>query len=210
MTRQPPAPVIETPRLALRRLSTDDADFILELLNEPSFLRYIGDKGVRTREDAGRYILAGPMASYERFGFGLYRVERKDGGEPIGICGLLKRDSLEDVDVGFAFLPRFWSRRVRVRVRRRRAGARAADLGAEADPGHHLPGQRGLDPSAGESSAFGSSGWRDCPKTRRRSGCSRRRPDYSVSSFFTRRVSSAASSIDTPPSSRAFVASLPR
>ena len=49
------------------------------------------------------------MASYERFGFGLYRVERKDGGEPIGICGLLKRDSLEDVDVGFAFLPRSWS-----------------------------------------------------------------------------------------------------
>lgn len=109
MTPHPPVPVIETPRLALRRLSTDDADFILELLNEPSFLRYIGDKGVRTRGDAGRYILAGPMASYERFGFGLYRVERKDGGEPIGICGLLKRDSLEDVDVGFAFLPRSWS-----------------------------------------------------------------------------------------------------
>ena len=110
MTRQLPLPVIETPRLARRRLTTDDADFILELLNEPSFLRYIGDKGVRTREDAGRYILAGPMASYERFGFGLYRVERKDGGEPIGICGLLKRDSLEDVDVGFAFLPRAWSK----------------------------------------------------------------------------------------------------
>ena len=64
---------------------------------------------MRTREDAGRYILAGPMASYDRFGFGLYRVERKDGGEPIGMCGLLKRDSLEDVDVGFAFLPRSWS-----------------------------------------------------------------------------------------------------
>jgi len=102
--------VIETRRLTLHRLSVDDADFILELLNEPSFLRYIGDKGVRTREDACRYILAGPMASYDRFGFGLYRVERKDGGEPVGMCGLLKRESLEDVDVGFAFLPRFWSR----------------------------------------------------------------------------------------------------
>ena len=102
-----PLPVIETPRLALHRLTTDDADFILELLNEPSFLRYIGDKGVRTREDACRYILAGPMASYDRFGFGLYRVQRKDSGEPIGICGLLKRESLEDVDVGFALLPRF-------------------------------------------------------------------------------------------------------
>jgi ribosomal-protein-alanine N-acetyltransferase len=108
--RQPLLPLIETPRLALHRLTTDDADFILELLNEPSFLRFIGDKGVRTREDACRYILAGPMASYDRFGFGLYRVQLKTGGEPVGMCGLLKRDSLADVDVGFAFLPRFWSR----------------------------------------------------------------------------------------------------
>ena len=108
--RQPLLPLIETPRLALHRLTTDDADFILELLNEPSFLRFIGDKGVRTREHACRYILAGPMASYDRFGFGLYRVQLKTGGEPIGMCGLLKRDSLADVDVGFAFLPRFWSR----------------------------------------------------------------------------------------------------
>jgi len=107
---RPPVPVIETPRLVLHRLTTDDADFILELLNEPSFLRFIGDKGVRTREDACRYILTGPMASYDRFGFGLYRVERTDSGDPIGMCGLLKRESLEDVDVGFAFLPRFWSR----------------------------------------------------------------------------------------------------
>jgi ribosomal-protein-alanine N-acetyltransferase len=106
---QPPVPVIETPRLVLHRLSTDDADFIRELLNEPSFLRHIGDKGVRNREDACRYILSGPMASYDRFGFGLYRVARKDSGEPIGICGLLKRESLEGVDVGFAFLPRSWS-----------------------------------------------------------------------------------------------------
>jgi RimJ/RimL family protein N-acetyltransferase len=105
-----PAPVIETPRLVLHRLTTDDAEFILELLNEPSFLRYIGDKGVRTREDACRYILSGPLASYDRFGFGLYRVQRKDTGEPIGMCGLLKRETLEDVDVGFAFLPRSWSK----------------------------------------------------------------------------------------------------
>jgi len=104
-----PIPVIETPRLALHRLTTDDADFILELLNEPAFLRHIGDKGVRTRADACQYILAGPVASYDRFGFGLYRVQRKDSGEPIGICGLLKRESLEDVDVGFAFLARAWA-----------------------------------------------------------------------------------------------------
>jgi ribosomal-protein-alanine N-acetyltransferase len=110
MVTQSPGPVIATPRLALYHLTTDDAEFILELLNEPSFLRHIGDKGVRTREDACRYISDGPMASYDRFGFGLYRVELKDDGEPIGICGLLKRESLDSVDVGFAFLPRFWSR----------------------------------------------------------------------------------------------------
>ncbi len=103
-------PLLETERLALRRLTTDDAEFILELLNEPSFLKYIGDKGVRTRADACRYIETGPMASYERFGFGLYRVELKDGREPIGICGLLKRDSLPDADIGFALLPRYWSK----------------------------------------------------------------------------------------------------
>jgi RimJ/RimL family protein N-acetyltransferase len=101
--------VLETARLVLRRLSTDDADFILELLNQPSFLRYIGDKGVRNSEDAIRYIQTGPIASYERFGFGLYLVELKKTGAPIGMCGLLKRDSLPDVDVGFAFLPDYWS-----------------------------------------------------------------------------------------------------
>ncbi len=87
-----------------------DAEFILGLLNDPSFLRFIGDKGVRTLDDAQEYILNGPVASYERFGFGLYLTARKDDAAPIGICGLLKRDSLKDVDVGFAFLPQFWSK----------------------------------------------------------------------------------------------------
>ena len=101
--------VIETERLVLRRLSPDDAEFIVELLNQPSFLRYIGDKEVRNNEDAVRYIQNGPVASYERFGFGLYLVELRETEVPIGICGLLKRDSLPDVDVGFAFLPDYWS-----------------------------------------------------------------------------------------------------
>jgi len=95
--------------LVLRRLAVDDAEFIVELLNQPSFLRYIGDKEVRNNGDAVRYIQDGPLASYERFGFGLYLVELKETGVPIGICGLLKRDSLPDVDVGFAFLPSYWS-----------------------------------------------------------------------------------------------------
>lgn len=102
--------VLETDRLLLRRLTTDDAGFILELLNEPSFIRFIGDKGVRTLDEAREYIRNGPVDSYQRHGFGLYLTALKEGVVPVGICGLLKRESLEDVDVGFAFLPRFWSR----------------------------------------------------------------------------------------------------
>jgi [ribosomal protein S5]-alanine N-acetyltransferase len=99
--------ILETERLILRRLTIDDADFILELLNEPAFIRNIGDRGVRNTDDAQLYILSGPVASYGKYGFGLFGVERKESGEPIGICGLLKRDSLDDVDIGFAFLERF-------------------------------------------------------------------------------------------------------
>jgi len=102
--------VLETERLTLRRLSADDAEFMLRLLNEPSYLRYIGDRGVRTVEDARRHILEGPVASYERHGFGLYLVELKEGRVPIGISGLVKRPALADVDVGFAFLPAYWSK----------------------------------------------------------------------------------------------------
>ena len=101
--------ILTTERLVIRRLSSDDAEFILDLLNQPSFLRYIGDKGVRNAEDAVRYIQTGPLASYEQFGFGLFLVELKESGVPIGMCGLLKRDTLPDVDIGFAFLPGYWS-----------------------------------------------------------------------------------------------------
>jgi RimJ/RimL family protein N-acetyltransferase len=97
--------VAETDRLVLRRLTVEDAPFILELLNDPDWLRFIGDKGVRTLEDAQNYILTGPIESYARRGFGLFLVERKADATSIGLCGLLKRDVLEDVDVGYAFLP---------------------------------------------------------------------------------------------------------
>ena len=100
--------VIRTARLVLRRLRLDDAQFILELLNEPAFLRFIGDKGVRNPDSARAYICAGPMDSYERHGFGLYAACLCDG-TPIGICGLVRRDGLADADVGFAFLSRYWS-----------------------------------------------------------------------------------------------------
>jgi len=102
--------VLETGRLAMRRLTVDDSAFVLELLNEPSFLQFIGDKGVRNLDDARNYILTGPVASYERFGFGLWLVVLKADAAPIGICGLLKRDTLPNVDVGFAFRPAFWSK----------------------------------------------------------------------------------------------------
>lgn len=104
------APAVLTERLRLSRLTADDAAFILELLNEPGFLRHIGDKCVRTLADARDYIASGPMASYERFGFGLQLVELLASGEKAGICGLLKRETLPDVDLGFAFLQRFWSK----------------------------------------------------------------------------------------------------
>ena len=101
--------VLETDRLVLRWITTDDAPFILALLNEPSWLRFIGDKGVRTVDEARDYILNGPMDMYRRLGFGLYLTERKADGVPIGICGLIKRPGLDDVDIGFAFLPAHWS-----------------------------------------------------------------------------------------------------
>jgi RimJ/RimL family protein N-acetyltransferase len=100
--------VLDTDRLSLRRLEAADAPFMLRLLNEPSFIRNIGDRGVRTEEAALRYTLDGPVASYERHGYGLYLVELKSTGEPAGICGLVKRDYLEHPDIGFAFLPEYW------------------------------------------------------------------------------------------------------
>jgi RimJ/RimL family protein N-acetyltransferase len=99
---------IETARLRLRELAAGDAPFILTLLNEPSFIQNIGDRGVRSLEDARAYIANGPVASYVRFGFGLYLVELRESGAPIGICGILKRDALPDPDLGFAFLPGHW------------------------------------------------------------------------------------------------------
>jgi len=94
----------------LRWLNVDDAAFILELLNDPSFIRFIGDKGVRDLEAARNYILNGPVASYEKFGFGLNAVDLKEANVPIGICGILKRDTLPHPDIGFAFLPAHWNR----------------------------------------------------------------------------------------------------
>ena len=102
--------IIVTQRLILSLLQPEDAPFILELVNEPDWLKYIGDRGVHNLDDARGYIERGPRDMYTRLGFGLYRVEMKSDGTPIGLCGLLKRDTLPEVDIGFAFLERFRGR----------------------------------------------------------------------------------------------------
>ena len=98
---------IETRRLQLRRLRKSDAALILELVNDPDWLRYIGDRGVHDLDSARTWIESGPLASYRRHGFGLNRVARKSDSAAIGICGLLQRDDLDSPDLGFALLPAF-------------------------------------------------------------------------------------------------------
>ena len=101
-------PELETPRLTLRRFELTDAPFVVALLNQPSFIANIGDRGVRSIDDAHRYLREGPMAMYEKHGFGLWQVLRRSDGTPVGMCGLLKRDNLPDADIGYAFLPEYW------------------------------------------------------------------------------------------------------
>lgn len=101
--------VLSTARLSLRELTADDAPFILALLNDPAFIQHIGDRNVRSLDDAASYIERGPRASYAQHGFGLWLVELTGPGTPIGICGVLKRDALPEPDLGFAFLPAYRS-----------------------------------------------------------------------------------------------------
>ncbi len=99
--------IIETERLILREFTFDDTKFILDLLNSPGWLEFIGDRNVKTENDAKEYLQNGPMKSYSENGFGLSMVELKSTKIPIGMCGILRRDSLEHPDIGFAFLPEF-------------------------------------------------------------------------------------------------------
>lgn len=102
--------VAQTPRLILRQLTPEDASFILVLLNTQGFIDNIGDKGVRTLQDAKDYIANGPAISYREHGFGLFAVVLAENGFPIGICGLIKRPTLAHVDLGYAFLPHYWGK----------------------------------------------------------------------------------------------------
>ena len=99
--------IAATRRLAIRQLTLDDAPIVWELLNDADFVKFIGDRGVRTVDEAATYLTNGPLEMYSRLGFGLWCVELRVTGTPIGICGLIKREWLDDVDLGFAFLPEF-------------------------------------------------------------------------------------------------------
>jgi RimJ/RimL family protein N-acetyltransferase len=101
--------VLETERLQLRRLTLDDAAFLIEVFNDPAFKRFVGDRNIHTVDQARAFIEKGPFESYRRFGFGHYIVRLNGSGRPIGICGYVKRDALQDVDIGFSLLPPFRS-----------------------------------------------------------------------------------------------------
>lgn len=98
--------IFETERLRLRKFTFDDTKFIIELLNSPGWIEFIGDRNVKTEDQAAAYLQNGPMKSYVQNGFGLSMVETK-AGHPIGMCGILKRDTLDNPDIGFAFLDEF-------------------------------------------------------------------------------------------------------
>ncbi|WP_444896254.1 GNAT family N-acetyltransferase [Microbulbifer sp. ANSA003] len=101
---------LETDNLIIQEINAEqDSTLILSLLNDSAFLQNIGDRGVRTKEDAYQFILNGPVAMYREHGFGMYKVSLKDS-TAIGICGLVKRAGLDGIDIGFAFLPDFRGR----------------------------------------------------------------------------------------------------
>jgi RimJ/RimL family protein N-acetyltransferase len=99
--------ILETERLILSEFTPEDAQFIIALVNTPGWLKYIGDRNIKNKEQAISYLTNGPIKSYKENGFGLWRVELKETSAPIGMCGLLRRDYLEHPDIGFAFLPEY-------------------------------------------------------------------------------------------------------
>ncbi len=99
--------ILETERLRLRELTLADTQFVINLLNSPGWLKYIGDRNIKTEEQAQGYLQNGPMKSYRENGFGLALVERKEDKAKMGMCGIIKRPQLEHPDIGFAFLPEY-------------------------------------------------------------------------------------------------------
>jgi hypothetical protein len=120
------------------------------LLNEPSFIENIGDRGVRSIEDAHRYLREGPIAMYEKHGFGLWHVARNSDGAAVGMCGLLKRDNLPDVDIGYAFLPEFWGLGYAIEAAEATMRHAAAEIRPQTHHRRGFAGQQRIDPRAGE------------------------------------------------------------
>lgn len=100
--------VLETERLVLRECEEADAPFVLALLNSPGFLENIGDRGVRTEDDARAYIVERVIGSYRQHGFGMWLTIQKLDNTPVGLAGLVRREGLDVPDVGYAFAPRVW------------------------------------------------------------------------------------------------------
>lgn len=123
--------IAQTPRLVVRRFTTDDAAFVLRQLNEPSWIANIGDRGVRSIEDAAQYIHAKLLAPYDQHGFGMYLVEAKDGGDPVGMCGLVKREVLPEPDIGFSLLEREWGKGYAEEAARAMVAHAFVDIGLE-------------------------------------------------------------------------------
>jgi [ribosomal protein S5]-alanine N-acetyltransferase len=97
--------MIDTARLTLRPFTTDDAAFIVELLNSPGWHRWIGDRKVRTIDDAQTYLRNGPIKQQAEHGYALWAIDRRDDGTTVGMCGLVRREGLPDADIGYALLP---------------------------------------------------------------------------------------------------------
>lgn len=100
--------ILETERLTLRKLNLDDAAFIFEIVNTKGWISNIGDRNIRSLKDAENYISSGPLKSYHENNFGMWIIEKKLDGTPIGLCGLIKRPGLEDIDIGYALLPKHY------------------------------------------------------------------------------------------------------
>jgi len=134
--------VLQTERVVLRKFTPDDAPFIITLLNSPGWIQFIGDRGVKTTEDAVHYLLNGPLKSYELNGYGLYLVESKEHAASIGMCGLVKRENLECPDIGFAFLPEYMGKGLAYEAAKAMLSFARKELGLSLIYGITLPDNR--------------------------------------------------------------------
>ena len=143
--------ILDTERLTLRTIDADDAAFYYELVNDPTWLEHIGDEGIRSIEDARKAILEGPCAMQQQLGYSLYVMERKSDGKPLGLCGLIKRDALPDVDIGYAIRPAWFGQGYTYEAAAAVVALCARAAAHAATAGHHFAGQYQFDPAAAKT-----------------------------------------------------------